>query len=231
MRPTLAGTLRNCAGGITPWNSWVSCEETRDGPGNGPLQREHGFCFEVPSRGTASAQPLRAMGRFSHEAVAFEHNGAAAHQTEDRTRAGLYRFLPNRRRRLDNGALQMLRVRDAPGADLARDVPVGEWLDIDWVPIEQPAPPGDRRAVDRNGVYAQGRSQGGARFIRLEGVWAARRRIVFASTSGGARGAWPDLRTRHAPRALAAAVRVQWLRGARLSRQHRRRAAPRPRAM
>jgi len=198
MYASLTGTLRNCAGGVTPWRSWITCEETRDGPGNGRLEREHGFCFEVPSRGTASAQPLRAMGRFSHEAVAFEHNGSAAYLTEDRTLAGFYRFLPHRRRRLDHGTLQMLRVRDAAGADLSRGVAPGQWLDIDWVDIEQPAPPGDRRAVDANGVFAQGRAQGGARFTRLEGIWAARRRIVFASTSGGAarRGQIFELDTR-----------------------------------
>ena len=198
MHASLTGTLRNCAGGVTPWGSWITCEETRDGPGDGLLEREHGFCFEVPARGTASAQPLRAMGRFSHEAVAFEPNGSAAYLTEDRTFAGLYRFRPHRRRRLDQGALQMLRVRDAPGADLSRGVAPGQWLDIDWVDIEQPAPPGDRRAVDANGTFAQGWAQGGARFTRLEGIWAERRRMVFASTSGGSarRGQIFELDTR-----------------------------------
>ncbi|MEE2674250.1 MAG: alkaline phosphatase PhoX [Myxococcota bacterium] len=185
MYASLTGTLRNCAGGVTPWGSWITCEETRNGPGDGPLLEEHGFCFEVPVRGTADAQPLRAMGRFSHEAIAFEHDGSAAYLTEDRTNAGLYRFLPNRRRRLSTGRLQMLRVRDAPGADLSRGVTVGEWLAIDWVDIAEPAPAGRRRDVDRNSVFGQGRAQGAARFIRLEGIWAGRRRIYFVSTSGG----------------------------------------------
>lgn len=183
---SLTGTLRNCAGGMTPWKSWISCEETTDGPGNGPVLREHGFCFEVPVRGDAEAVPLRAMGRFSHEAVAFAPNGAAAYLTEDANAAGLYRFVPNRRQRLDSGRLQMLRIRDAPNFDTRSNFPLGESLAIDWVDIEVPDPTGDRAAVAANSVYSQGSARGGARFIRLEGIWRSRGRFYFSSTSGGA---------------------------------------------
>ena len=185
---SLAGTLRNCAGGPTPWKSWISCEETTDGPGNGFLQREHGFCFEVPARGTASAVPLRAMGRFSHEAIAFEWSGRAAYLTEDAHRAGLYRFLPNRAGRLDSGRLQMLRIRDADNVDTATDFPLHERIAVDWVDIDLPDPPGDRGAVARNSCHSQGAARGGARFARLEGIWNNRTKIFFTSTSGGATG-------------------------------------------
>lgn len=186
--PSLAGTLRNCAGGITPWNSWVSCEEAIDGPSDGALEREHGFCFEVPAEGRASALPLRALGRFVHEAIAFEPDGSAAYLTEDSGNSGLYRFLPNARGRLDAGRLQMLALRDAPAADTARGIPIGVDLPVDWVDIGLPDPPGNRLAVQLNSVYQQGRTLGGARFVRGEGIWRVRNRFLFTATAGGAAG-------------------------------------------
>src|SRR5262245_15312312 len=63
-RASLAGTIRNCAGGLTPWGSWLSCEETEIVNGT----TNHGYVFEVPADGVSNAEPLTAMGRFSHEA-------------------------------------------------------------------------------------------------------------------------------------------------------------------
>ena len=66
---SLAGTTRNCAGGPTPWNSWITCEETVNGPdvgpdftgvSNVPLQQRHGFIFEVPAGGQSNGQPITA---------------------------------------------------------------------------------------------------------------------------------------------------------------------------
>jgi uncharacterized protein len=97
---SLAGTMMNCSGGPMPWEAWVTCEETINGPDvfddftrgtlppttyikNAQLTRPHGFVFEVPVEGAASAQPIRKAGRFAHEAIAIDPVDGAAYLTED----------------------------------------------------------------------------------------------------------------------------------------------------
>ena len=89
---SLAGTCRNCAGGPTPWNSWLSCEESVATPEDKQrtdrhlFSKPHGYVFEVPATvEQANAQPLVAMGRFFHEAAAIDPNSGTVYQTEDRS--------------------------------------------------------------------------------------------------------------------------------------------------
>lgn len=92
----LAGTIRNCAGGQTPWNTWISCEEAVDTAGELNAQ-DHGYNFEVPASagpGLIEPVPLKAMGRFNHEAVAVDPATGIVYQTEDRVDGLFYRFLP-----------------------------------------------------------------------------------------------------------------------------------------
>jgi len=71
---SLVGTTRNCAGGATPWGSWVTCEEFVSLPNTVGLEKRHGFNFEVPANAQGLVQPvaLEAMGRFNHEAIAVD---------------------------------------------------------------------------------------------------------------------------------------------------------------
>ena len=86
---SLIGTEYNCSGGATPWGSWLSCEESFRNPGHqGAYRREkaHGYVFEVPATttGLVEPQPIKAMGRFEHEAAAVHAASGIVFMTEDR---------------------------------------------------------------------------------------------------------------------------------------------------
>lgn len=187
-RTSLAGTLRNCAGGSTPWNSWLTCEETTLSPAENPtLQRPHGYVFEVPLDGPPALDPLVEMGRFVHEAVAVDPETSIVYQTEDQRRSGLYRFTPRSPRRLaEGGRLQMLAIDGMPRADLRVGQRAGIQRGIHWVDIAQPDKAhASRDKPDGGGVFEQGFVGGGAIFGRLEGAWYSDGRVFVTSTNGG----------------------------------------------
>ena len=197
---SLSGTLINCAGGPTPWGSWISCEETTlgqtvrtDSRGNkiGGFSKPHGYCFEVSASADNSITPvpLKAMGRFVHEAVAVDKKSGIVYLTEDMSPiAGFYRFLPKRSRRLaEGGILQMLKIKGKDNFDTRKGLTTGATFTTEWVTIENPDPP--EADVDDRAVQKEGLKKGAAMFLRLEGAHAGDDgRIYFTSTSGGANG-------------------------------------------
>ena len=176
---SLAGTIVNCAGGPTPWGSWLSCEETLDGPESG-FEKPHGYVFEVPvdATGPVDPVPLCAMGRFVHEAVAVDPATGIVYQTEDRwyNEAGFYRFIPDTPGVLAGGGrLQMVAVTGQPEYVTSQGQTQGAVWPVHWVDIADPD-----QAVSRQGFAA-----GAARFERLEGAFPGDGGIYFVSTSGG----------------------------------------------
>lgn len=182
---SLAGTIRNCAGGPTPWNSWITCEETALTAGRG-LAKDHGFNFEVPATANpalADPVPLKDMGRFNHEAIAVDPNSGIVYETEDRPDSLIYRFIPKVPGKLvEGGRLQVLRIADRRSLDTRNwtqnTMRTGEPRAVKWVDINN---------VDSGSdlLRYRGFNDGAARFARGEGMWYTKGSIYFACTNGG----------------------------------------------
>ena len=226
---SLSGTMMNCSGGQMPWGAWVTCEETVNGPdvgpdftgaSNVPLQKRHGYVFEVPAGGLAGrphrsarpdASPTRRCRTTRAEGILY--------LTEDNFAfpSGFYRYVPRERRdqhrNLDhNGQLQMLAVvgrpQRTPRGPPGHARPCTTWSG--WTSTSRtsssPTHPARRRrrATTRaiNFVGNQGRAQGAAHFSRLRGPGVPRRRRLLHRHAGRRAG---DDRTRTTSAATAAA--------------------------
>ena len=201
---SLNGTMFNCSGGRMPWGSWITCEETINGPDVGPdfqgqpntqLEQKHGYVFEVPAHGQSNRQPITRAGRFPHEAVSFDPVDGILYLTEDNFEfaSGFYRYIPKNNPMetgyLDNeGRLQMLAITGQPNAHLEARQPLRATYGVRWVDIDDPDPlmaPGTTNDQALVKVGDQGRAQGAALFSRLEGQVYDTNVVYFTSTQGG----------------------------------------------
>lgn len=188
---SLVGTYRNCAGGPTPWKSWVTCEEdvTLAGGANGKATVNHGYVFEVPATddpALADPRPIKEMGRFNHEAICVDPATGIVYLTEDRHDGLFYRFIPTQKNNLHaGGRLQALALkgrksfdtRNWPDVD-GEKIYAGEKLQTEWIDLSDIDSPNDD-------LRLRGFAQGAARFARGEGAWFGNNELYFTCTSGG----------------------------------------------
>jgi secreted PhoX family phosphatase len=185
---SLAGTTRNCAGGPTPWGSWVTCEEDVSKAGS-KMEVDHGYCFEVPASeeiSLADPIPIKAMGRFNHEAICVDPNTGIVYLTEDRSDGLLYRFIPYEKENLHGGGKleamafmdrDQAETRNWPGLD-EEPIPLNRPFAVRWLELDNVEAPDDD-------LRYRGYEAGAARFARGEGMWFGDGEFYFACTNGG----------------------------------------------
>ena len=149
----------------------------------GKVSKKHGYNFEVPSfGGLAQPIPLKAMGRFRHEAIATDPKTGYIYETEDQNNSCIYRFRPHKAGNLAaGGTLEALVIKNMPRVDTGINFPIGKSHKIKWVKLEDVDPEHDT-------LRYEAQAKGAAIFRRGEGICYANGEFYWTCTNGGNAG-------------------------------------------
>lgn len=163
--PVLASTTRNCSGGVTPWGTVVTAEETMNsGDNNSDGYQDVGWLVEIDPvtakvRDYGNGQEkLFAMGRMNHENVVITNDGTTAYYGEDGGTHCVYKYVLDTPGDLRNGTVYVLAL-DLPLSGQDPSSSTGRWIEV----------PNDTQS-DRNSLNSVAAAVGGTSFNGVEDV-------------------------------------------------------------
>jgi secreted PhoX family phosphatase len=213
----ISGTVRNCAGGVTPWGTWLTCEETFITAGaawsaagqTGTYEKSHGYAFEVftSESGRQLPKPIKAFGRFEHEAMAVEPNLQHAYLSEDSSGPNglFYRWTAPKGKRLGpglantlsdtDGTLEAMQIRLDDGSivpDVAyiTSAQLNRPFKVTWIEV----PERDAATKTIRTQFADGTVTRGKKF---EGVWSNGKGVYIVNSFAFGANDLPADATKH----------------------------------
>ncbi len=161
-------TAANCSGGVSPWGTVVTCEEVSPATGDNNTDGyiDLGWNIEidpvtrkVKQYGNGIPEKLWAMGRMSHENVAFLNDSVTVYQGEDASDGNVYKFIADKKTDLSSGNLFVLKLDNSLNSSGDPTGSTGTWVQVP-----------NTTKTERNNVKTTAATLGGTKFAGVEDI-------------------------------------------------------------